>query len=115
MGIFAVSLPFTLFSAGLLTLVASYAKSYKEAQTYLSIVMLVPLIPVIIGTVTNADLSLTGVLIPGFSQHLLIMETIKGASVSGAYMLYSAGTTIAAGLLMIGGAVLLYRSERILG
>lgn len=114
LGILAVSLPFTIFAAGLLTLVASYAKSYKEAQTYLSIVMLVPLIPVIIGTVTNADLSLTGVLIPGFSQHLLIMEIIKGVSVSGLFMLYSAGTTLLAGLLMIGGAVLLYRSERIL-
>lgn len=114
-GILAVSLPFAVFAAGLLTLVASYAKSYKEAQTYLSLVMLVPLIPVIIGTVTNADLTLTGVLIPGFSQHLLIMEIIKGASVSGLFVLFSAATTLAAGLVMIAGAAGLYRSERILG
>ena len=113
--ILAVSLPFTVFSAGMLTLVASYARSYKEAQTYLSVVMLVPLIPVIVGTVMKAEISLTGALIPGFSQHLLIMEIIKGADVSVLYMLYSAGTTILAGLLMIAGAVMLYRSERILG
>lgn len=115
LAILAVSLPFTVFSAGMLTLVASYARSYKEAQTYLSVVMLVPLIPVIVGTVMKAEISLTGALIPGFSQHLLIMEIIKGAEVSGLYMLYSAGTTILAGLLMIAGAVMLYRSERILG
>ncbi len=113
--ILLVSLPFTVFAAGMLTLVASYAKSYKEAQTYLSIVMLVPLIPVIVGTVMRADLSLTGALIPGFSQHLLIMEIVKGAAVPLLFMLYSAGTTLAAGALMIGGAVMLYRSERILG
>lgn len=115
LAILAVGLPFTVFSAGLLTLVASYAKSYKEAQTYLSVVMLVPLIPVIVGTVMRAELSLSGALIPGFSQHLLIMEVIKGADAPALYLLASAGTTLAAGLLMIGGAVLLYRSERILG
>jgi len=113
--ILIVSLPFTIFAAGMLTLVASYAKSYKEAQTYLSIVMLVPLIPVIVGTVMKAELSLTGALIPGFSQHLLIMEIIKGADVPGMYMVYSAGTTLLAGLIMIAGAIALYRSERILG
>ncbi|HEX6929391.1 MAG TPA: ABC transporter permease [Gammaproteobacteria bacterium] len=115
LAILAVSLPFTVFAAGMLTLVASYAKSFKEAQTYLSIVMLVPLIPVIVGTVMSADLSLTGALIPGFSQHLLIMEIIKGSTVPGMFMLCSAGTTVLAGALMIAGAVALYRSERILG
>lgn len=113
--ILAVSLPFTVFAAGMLTLVASYARSYKEAQTYLSVVMLVPLIPVIVGTVMKAELSLTGALVPGFSQHLLIMEIIKGADVPPMYMVYSAGTTLLAGLIMIAVAIMLYRSERILG
>lgn len=115
LSILLVSLPFTVFAAGMLTLVASYAKSYKEAQTYLSIVMLVPLIPVIVGTVMKAELSALGASIPGFSQHLLIMEIIKGAAVSPLLMLFSAGTTLAAGMLMAAGAVMLYRSERILG
>lgn len=115
LAILAVGLPFTLFAAGMLTLVASYAKSYKEAQTYLSIVMLVPLIPVIVGTVMKADLTLAGALIPGFSQHLLIMEIIKGESVTAPHLLASAGTTLLAGGVMIAGAVALYRSERILG
>src|SRR5690606_2063653 len=35
--ILAATLPFSVFAAGLLTFVASFAKSYKEAQTYLSI------------------------------------------------------------------------------
>lgn len=115
LAILAVGLPFTLFAAGMLTLVASYAKSYKEAQTYVSIVMLVPLIPVIVGTVMKAELTLAGALIPGFSQHLLIMEIIKGESVTALHLLGSAGTTLLAGGLMTAGAIMLYRSERILG
>ena len=113
--ILAVTLPFAAFAAGLLTLVASYAKSYKEAQTYLSIVMLVPLVPVIIGTVMQAEPSAIGALIPGFSQHLIILEIIKGMELPATYLLYSAGTTLLAATLMALGAVWLYRSERILG
>lgn len=115
LGILAVALPFSLFAAGLLTLVASYAKSYKEAQTYLSLVMLVPLVPVIIGTVMQTDLSLTGVLVPGFSQHLIILEIVKGMEFPAIYLLYSAGTTLLAAVLMTLGAIWFYRSERILG
>lgn len=114
-GVLAASLPFTVFAGGMLTLVASYAKSYKEAQTYLSLVMLVPLVPVMVGMAMGTDLSAVGSLIPGFSQHLLIMEIIKGVDVPPLYLLYSAGTTVAAGAMMILAAILLYRSERILG
>ncbi|HEX7047337.1 MAG TPA: ABC transporter permease [Gammaproteobacteria bacterium] len=114
-GILVVTLPFTVFSAGMLTLVASYAKSYKEAQTYLSLVMLVPVIPVAVGALMSADISAAGALVPGFSQHLLIMEIVEGSAVSPLYMLYSAGTTLLAGALMVIAAIMLYRSERILG
>lgn len=115
LAILAVSVPFAFFAAGLLTLVASFAKSYKEAQTYLSIVMLVPLIPVIIGSIVKPEISLKGALIPGFSQHLLIIEIIKGVEVSGHYLLASAGSTLILGALLSAGAIGLYRSERILG
>ncbi|HEX7030186.1 MAG TPA: ABC transporter permease [Gammaproteobacteria bacterium] len=114
-GILAVTFPFAVFSAGMLTLVASYAKSYKEAQTYLSIVMLVPVIPVAVGAMMSPEISAGGVLVPAFGQHLLIMEIIKGNNVPALYLLYSAGATLAAGALMTLAAIGLYRSERILG
>lgn len=113
--IFLAILPFAVFASGMLTLVAAFAKSYKEAQTYLGIVILVPLIPVLIASVLRAELSLTGSLVPAYSQHLIAMELIRGDSVSLSYFALSWATTILAGLVMIGGATLIYRSERILG
>jgi sodium transport system permease protein len=115
MTIFLAILPFAVFASGMLTLVASYAKSYKEAQTYLGIVILVPLLPVLVASVMRADLSLMGSLIPAYSQHLIAMELIRGDSVPLLFFANSWITTIAAGLLMVGGATLIYRSERILG
>lgn len=112
---FLATAPFALFAAGMLTLVASFAKSYKEAQTYLSVVMLIPLIPVIISSIKSVDLTLGGALVPGLSQHLIILEIIKGVEVAPVMILASAGGTLALGLLMSLAATWIYRSERILG
>ena len=113
--IFLAILPFTIFASGMLTLVAAFAKSYKEAQTYLGIVILVPLIPVLIASVLRAELSFVGSLVPAYAQHLIAMELIRGDAVPLLYYFSSSAMTILAGLLMIGGATLIYKSERILG
>ena len=39
--------PFTFFGAALMTFVASFTKTYKEAQTYLSIVIMIPTLPML--------------------------------------------------------------------
>src|SRR5690606_33894275 len=40
-----IGLPFALLCAALLTLVASFTKSFKEAQTWLSFVLIIPIVP----------------------------------------------------------------------
>src|SRR5690606_38317915 len=47
---FAVLAPFAPLGAALMTLVASFTKSYKEAQTYLTLVLLVPTLPLVFAT-----------------------------------------------------------------
>ncbi|MDX1443643.1 MAG: ABC transporter permease [Gammaproteobacteria bacterium] len=113
--IFVAILPFAVFASGMLTLVAAFAKSYKEAQTYLGIVILVPLIPVLIASVLRAELSFTGSLVPAYAQHLIAMELIRGDAVPLLYYFTSSLTTILAGVVMVGAATLIYKSERILG
>ena len=44
-GVFLSTLPFVTVGAALLTVVASFTRSYKEAQTWLGAVMLVPTLP----------------------------------------------------------------------
>ena len=41
-----MSVPFCLFIAALLTVVASFTRSHKETQTWLSFIFILPMIPV---------------------------------------------------------------------
>jgi len=44
--IFVVMLPFAALGAGIMTLVASCTRSFREAQTYTSIAMVAPPLPI---------------------------------------------------------------------
>ena len=113
-GIFLVALPLIFFAASLLTVVASFAKSYKEAQTYLTIVILVPTLPLIIAQLLSVEASTLLMLVPSLSQSTLISDLIVGETVEWLHLVVSALTTgtLGAGLAWI--AISLYRRENIL-
>jgi sodium transport system permease protein len=114
LGVFLVSLPLIAFAAALLNVVASFAKSYKEAQTYLTFVILIPTLPLIITRLLNVESSAALMLIPSLSQGTLINDLIAGEPVDWTYLLISVvATSVLAGLMTL-LAVLLYRRERIL-
>jgi len=111
---FAICIPLVLFGAALLTVVASFAKSYKEAQTYLTMVILVPTMPLLITQLLNLKTNAWLMLVPSLSQADLISTTIKGDPLNAVYVVISCiGTGIlTAGLAWL--AVAMYRRERIL-
>ena len=92
-GIFLVALPLIFFAASLLTVVASFAKSYKEAQTYLTIVILVPTMPLIIAQLLGVEASTSLMLVPSLSQSTLISDLIVGEPVEWLHLVVSALTT----------------------
>ena len=111
----AVMLPFTLFGAGLMTLVASFTRSYKEAQTYLTAVLLVPTLPIIFAAIYSLDPSFGLMAVPSLSQHLLIMTLMKGEALNTEWILASAASTLLAGIVFTWLAGRFYRRESILG
>ncbi|MCH8958029.1 MAG: ABC transporter permease [Proteobacteria bacterium] len=115
LSVFAVMLPFTLFGAGMMTLVASFTRSYKEAQTYLTIVLLVPTLPIIFAAIFSLDPTFELMAVPSLSQHLLITAIMKGEALQTEWILVSAASTLLAGALFIWLASLFYRRESILG
>jgi sodium transport system permease protein len=115
LSILVISIPLIFFAAALLTVVASFAKSYKEAQTYLTIVVLVPTLPLILAQLLNIENSLTVMLVPSLSQAILMADLIKGEPVAIANALTSMTTTIVGAVLLAWVAIMLYKRERILG
>lgn len=113
--VFLVTLPFALIGAGLLTVVASFTKSYKEAQSWLGVVMLVPTVPIAIASVLTVQPSAALMLVPSLSQHLVIQGLMRGEPLSGAWVALSVGSSLLLGWLFGWLAGRLYRREAILG
>ena len=107
--------PFCLLMAALLTVVASFTRSYKEAQTWLSLIFILPMIPVFALILFPAEPTLWMMLMPALSQDVLVTSAIKGNALNPLLVTLSVVSTLAVGLLLAWLATWLYRRERILG
>ena len=106
-------LPLAVLLATLQTLVSAYAKSYREAQTYLSILMLLPVIPSLLLAVLPVQAKPWMYAVPLLGQQLGIMDLVRGEAI-GALPLAAvlAGTSLAA-VLAFALTRWLYASERL--
>ena len=113
-GIYFVMLPFSVLGAGVMTIVASYTKSFREAQTFTSIAMVAPPLPIILVVLNPVQPSLPLMLVPSLSQHLMVTELVKGQSFDPLHLAVSAVVTIAVGVGCGLATVRRYRGEAIL-
>jgi sodium transport system permease protein len=107
-GILLVVAPVAILAAALLTMLATFAKSFREAQSYMSLVILIPMIPSILFMVNPVKPEGWMMSIPMFSQNLLIGEFIRGEVVPQAWIAMSVGGTLAIGLLLAAFAATLF-------
>ncbi|MGI9270236.1 MAG: ABC transporter permease [Woeseiaceae bacterium] len=112
---FFVLAPFILLGAAVMTLVASFTKSYKEAQTWLSIVLIAPTMPILIVSILNVRAKLEFMFIPSLSQHLILQDMIKNEPLNWLHVLISITSTLAFGVLLTWICARLYRREGLLG
>ncbi len=112
---FLLLLPFALLGASLMTLVASFTKSFKEAQTWLSVVLLAPTLPILVVSILMVRPSTALMFIPSLSQHLLLVGLIKNEPMNMLHVLVSVSGTIFVGGLLTMICARLYRREGLLG
>ncbi len=115
LGIFAVMVVFVPLGAGLMTLVASFTRSNREAQTWLSVVLMVPLAPIMFAVMNGTRPTAWLMAIPSLSQHLLATDLIRGDALNPQHVAISVISTLGVGALLIALAMRLYRRESILG
>jgi sodium transport system permease protein len=75
------SVPLSLFAAGMQIAVAMNARSFKEAQSVLSIVMLVPMLPGLAVSMLELKTASWMYLVPMLSNQTLLRETAKGGDI----------------------------------
>ena len=105
--------PLVMVFAALQTIVAAYAKSYREAQTYLSLLMLLPMMPSIILMVNPMKGELWMSAVPLLSQNVLIMSLARGESVALLDFALSFGASLALAAALVWIAVRIYHREQL--
>ncbi len=112
---FLLLLPFILLGAAVMTLVASFTKSYKEAQTWLSVVLLAPTLPILVVSLLTLRPRIEFMFVPSLSQHLLLVDMIKNEAVNALHVGISVVSTLAIGAALTWACARLYRREGLLG
>lgn len=108
-----ISLPMIFLASGLQMVIATFTRSFKEAQTYLALLPLVAGLPGIYMMFLPIHTTVASMLIPAFSQNILLGQILRGEAIQPLYGLLSAGSTLAFSLLLILIAIRLYQSERV--
>jgi len=114
LGIFLITLPMALLAGALQMIIATSARSVKEAQSYLGFLPLIPALPGLFLAFIPIRPALWMMLVPTFGQQLLINQLMRGEPVSPLFVAVSAAITLAAGALLALAAVRLFGRERVL-
>ena len=112
--IFLISIPMIVLASALQMIIATFTRSFKEAQTYVAFLPLIPAIPGIGLALLPIKASFWLMLIPTFGQQLIINKLMIDEPISLSYALVSAASTIVVALVLIVIAVKLYEQERVL-
>ncbi len=112
---FLLLAPFILLGAALMTLVASFTKSYKEAQTWLSVVLIAPTLPILVVSILNVRPRLEFMFVPSLSQHLVLQDLIKNEPMQWLHVTISVLSTLLIGAALTWACARLYRREGLLG
>ena len=112
---FAICLPFVPLGASLMTFVASFTRSYREAQSYLSAVLLVPTLPIAFASIYSLKAKPWLMLVPSLSQHLLMTSLLEGRPIGAPEALSSAASSLLLAIALFLWTTRQWRRETMLG
>jgi sodium transport system permease protein len=112
--VFLIALPIMPLAAALEVAIATFTRSVKEAQNYISFLTIIPALPGMFLALVPVKTELWAMLVPTFGQQLLINQVLRGESVHLSFVIVSAVVTLVAGLAFVLVATRLYEREQVL-
>ncbi len=106
--------PLAVVAGAIQTIIASFSKSFKEAQTYVSLLILIPMVPSMALMFLSIKEKLWMMAVPILSQNLVINQIIRGEEPGLAAILITIAGTLFFGLILAWIAVRLYNKESML-
>jgi sodium transport system permease protein len=107
--------PLAPLSASLMTIVAAFTRSYREAQTYVGLILVIPTLPLIFASTMGLRPSPWLMMVPSLSQHFMVTGLLRAEPVSALYAVLSVSVTLALGAVAAFAAGRLYHREALLG
>jgi sodium transport system permease protein len=111
---FFLASPLIPFISALLISVSAITRSTKEAQTYLGLLMVIPMAPFFILQFLTVRSTLITMPLPMLSQYQLLESAVLGDSIPGLHIALSVIGTLAATALLLIVASKLYQREKLL-
>lgn len=108
-----VMLPLVFLLATMQTLAAAFAKSFREAQTYLSLLMFVPIIPTLLMSVFPLKVQTWMYAVPLMGQHVAILRFLRGDPVAPPQLGLCFAATALAALVVYLVTARIYAGERL--
>ncbi len=112
-GLMAAALPVCLLTASVQSCVATLAKSFKEAQTYMGILILAPMIIGVMGTLYPIDNQPWMYGVPLLGQYVLLTSVLGGYAPGPLAFLVAAVVCVLTAGLLLRATVALLNNERI--
>jgi sodium transport system permease protein len=112
--ILLASAPLMVFVVALQMTIASYTGSFKEAQNYISAMLLIPAIPALLMAILPVKESLWLALLPTVGQQLFINQILRGEAVHTSHLWISSIATSAAAAILLALVVRRYSREAVL-
>jgi sodium transport system permease protein len=107
--------PLAPLSASLMTIVAAFTRSYREAQTYVGLILAIPTLPLIIVSTLGLRPTAWLMTVPSLSQNFMVIGLLRAEPVSAQYALLSVSVSLALGVVAAYAAGRLYHREALLG
>jgi sodium transport system permease protein len=111
--IFALLLPMAFLASAAQMLASLFAKTFKEAQTYLGLLTLLPILPVMLTMFKDVKTADWMYLVPIMGQQQLITSIMRGEGMDFLGFLTTVAVTTAGALLLFAILTKLLRSERV--
>ena len=112
-GMLVATLPLALSAAGLQVLLATFARSFKEAQTYASLLIVLPMVPHFVASLYSLGDEWWMLPIPALGQQVLMIDVLGGEPVAAGSFLTVGLSSAVIGLICVWITAKLFERERI--
>jgi sodium transport system permease protein len=113
-GLLGAVLPMCLLSTGIQTYLATFAKSFKEAQSYMGILIMFPMLPGILSSVYPMTSKPWMYPIPVLGQHVLAADVLGGKATAWWAFLLAGSAAVIVALILLQLTTQMLQRERII-